>query len=312
MPRRTLSSHFNQRDGATQRESIVRYIINSARPVDRNLFELQEGSGDGSRLFEALADFQNGDGGFGHALEPDLRTPESSALATSVAFQYLVAAGAPSSEPLVSSGIRCFVNSLGDSRDHWQSIPPSTDDHPAAPWWDYQRSLQSTEWGNPSAEILGYFLKYAELVDDESLLARLTERAFLRLSGIDEPEFHELLDYQRLYEQADAEIKTRLLPRLSEFMVTVVEDDPLKWKGYLATPLTFVDSPESSFASLFDQTLLEADLERLLSSIVDGDHWEPTWTWDGNYPAEWKTAKREWSGMLTVRNQRILQNFGVL
>ena len=40
--------------------------------------------------------FQNDDGGFGRALEPDFRLPASSAIATAVGFQYLREAGVAS------------------------------------------------------------------------------------------------------------------------------------------------------------------------------------------------------------------------
>lgn len=299
-------------DELTVREEIVQYISASARPIDRSLFEFLEGQQDASRILEALAAYQNDNGGFGHALEPDLRTPHSSALATSVAFQYLVAVDAPATNELVGTGVRYLVESLDSSAYRWQTIHPSTNDYPSAPWWDYQRSLRSTEWGNPSAEILGYLLRFAELVNDESLLASLRERALVRLSQIDQPDFHELLCYKRLFEQADTATKARLFPKLSALMVKSVEPDPRKWTSYQATPLTFVDWPESPFASLFDWALLEADFERLLGSTVDGDHWEPSWSWNNTFPDEWKMAKREWSGKLTVQNLRVLQSFGVL
>ncbi len=40
-------------------------------------------------VLAALREYQNADKGFGNALEPDLRCKESSALATTVALQYL-------------------------------------------------------------------------------------------------------------------------------------------------------------------------------------------------------------------------------
>jgi hypothetical protein len=54
---------------------------------------------------------ENPDGGFGHALEPDLRTPASSALATSVAFQVLAEVGAPADHPLVLGGLAYLLAS---------------------------------------------------------------------------------------------------------------------------------------------------------------------------------------------------------
>ena len=69
------------------------FVYENARRVDRALFESVFESGDGDALVAALDAYRNADGGFGHALEPDLRTPSSQPLHTETALLMLKQAG---------------------------------------------------------------------------------------------------------------------------------------------------------------------------------------------------------------------------
>ena len=65
------------------------FILNQARPLERALYQLHFEDGTAAAVVDALAAFQNGDGGFGNALEPDIRLPQSSPMVTSEAFAIL-------------------------------------------------------------------------------------------------------------------------------------------------------------------------------------------------------------------------------
>ena len=65
------------------------YITTNARPLDKALFEFEFNNGSPQTVLDILKTYQNDDGGFGNALESDLRMNESSVLATTVALQYV-------------------------------------------------------------------------------------------------------------------------------------------------------------------------------------------------------------------------------
>ena len=69
------------------------FVYANARRVDRAMFETMFESRDGNELVAALLAYRNSDGGFGHALEPDLRTPSSQPLHTETALWTLKRAG---------------------------------------------------------------------------------------------------------------------------------------------------------------------------------------------------------------------------
>nr|HMN27151.1 hypothetical protein [Caldilineaceae bacterium] len=57
-----------------------RYLSQFGRPLDQERFHLFFAGGSAQAVLAELAKFQNEDGGFGHALEPDMRAAASSAL----------------------------------------------------------------------------------------------------------------------------------------------------------------------------------------------------------------------------------------
>ncbi len=288
--------------------SFKSYLQQNARKLDICLYEyLFEGAEPGS-LIEELATYQNEDGGFGHALDADLRLPHSSVLATTIALQYLSHVDTDSSHTLISGAIRYFKDTYDTARNRWLNIPQEADKYPRAPWWNYKSTTKSSEWGNPSAEVLGYLLKYAP--DPKvKLIQVLTERALQRLQEIEHPEPHEIKCFIRLYESADSSLQKILHKLLAKQIKSVVKTNPDEWQGYSPTPLTFVTSPNSPFADLFNESLLLENLQFIQKQIVDGNHWEPTWQWD-QFEDEWAKAKLEWSGKLTVENLLLLKSFG--
>jgi hypothetical protein len=65
------------------------YLFRHGREVDRYLFKYHFENGQRGEVIGAIGSYQNADGGFGQAFEPDLRTQASSAIATQQAFNYL-------------------------------------------------------------------------------------------------------------------------------------------------------------------------------------------------------------------------------
>ena len=68
-------------------------MLNQARLLERRLFAACFLGQPAARVVDALRGYQNDDGGFGHALEPDKRCPASLPIDVETAFQALAAAG---------------------------------------------------------------------------------------------------------------------------------------------------------------------------------------------------------------------------
>jgi len=80
-------------------ERAVHYLRHEARPLEKALYEFHFENGRRTNVLAALVPYQNHDGGFGHALEPDLRAPASSVIATVTALAVLRQIGADEDTP---------------------------------------------------------------------------------------------------------------------------------------------------------------------------------------------------------------------
>ncbi|MGY5853921.1 MAG: hypothetical protein RTU92_10170 [Candidatus Thorarchaeota archaeon] len=62
------------------------FVHNHARTLDSTLMDYHLGHGSKEAVEDELAKYQNTDGGFGNAIEPDFRLRASSPMATSVGW----------------------------------------------------------------------------------------------------------------------------------------------------------------------------------------------------------------------------------
>lgn len=113
-------------------EAAVRFIESSARLLDRHLTALHLADGPVDPVLTTLRAYQNDDGGFGHALEPDIRCPGSQPAATLAALEILAEVGA-STHPMVRHAVD-WAAGIANADGGLPTVLPSADGHPRAPW----------------------------------------------------------------------------------------------------------------------------------------------------------------------------------
>ncbi len=288
------------------------YLLIEARPLEAAIFRHEfEGGSDGDVLTE-LAAFQNGDGGFGCAMEPDFRLPDSSPLATSLALQRLSALP-PSAQrtKMTKAAMGYLIERYDPSREGWAAVPAEIVDHPRAPWWDPdEEEGAARSWPNPTAELTGYLYEFPSAAGDR-LRQALTERALAWLDGLADPiEMHDLLCFLRLAVRLPGPMQAELYRRLDPLVPKAVAVDPTAWAGYCLQPVQVAPSPRSRYYKSL-RPAVEANLDHLIGRQGQDGAWEPTWAW-GRYEEVWQTARREWRGILTLENLRLVYAHGRL
>ena len=288
------------------------FIETTARPLEVARFRHAFDGAPAGVVLQALSDFRNTDGGFGQALEPDLRAPESSVLCTSAAFQILRSLETPPDHDLVSSGIGFLLKHLDREQGGWRIIPETADNSPCAPWWcqeDRKESFESFSL-NPAAEVLGYLYDNQERVPEESL-ALVSQRVLRELNGLEKIEMHDLICCLRLLRTTTLpqEYRIGVRTKLKELIAGTVACDPEQWAGYSLRPLQVVDDPQSPFMEGLEDAVA-ANLDYEIASQNDDGSWTPTWSWDDTFPEAWAKAEKEWSGIITVANLLTLERFG--
>lgn len=290
------------------------FIKKHARPLEQRLYEYEFEGGSAEAVLDALRAYQNPDGGFGNAIEPDFRLPASSPMATSVGLQYALAVGAPADHPLVQGAVQYLVNTYQPDGDYWPALPLEVNDHPHAFWWgrDSVAAPPESAWANPSAELVGYLHLGRNSVPPE-VLDRATVRARKNLEsgealGGEQLSFYQLLTWERA------------LPFLPESLADDARDEilaayrsliPLTPEKLAELKVYMIAQSPNALAAMALPDIVEQMLENEIGNQAEDGAWWPGWHW-GQYEDVWEVAKKEWAGRITLDCLHTLKNFGKL
>jgi hypothetical protein len=274
-----------------------RYLQLHARLIDRLRFEALFAGGSRERALTALAGYQNPDGGFGHALEPDLRGSGSQPQQVEVAFRLLDELGGFSSPMVAAACDHLLTITTADGGVPF--VLPTVRDTPRAPWWDTADDPPASL--NPTAPIAALLHKHGVT---HPWLGPATDFCWARIAELDKTEQYEaravltFLEHVPDRERADAEF-ARLKPAILD-TVSLEPDAP----GHVHYPLDF--APEPLRLPLFEQEVLDRHLDVMLrDQAEDGG-------WGANWPMWTPLVEHEWGGFITVGNLRTLQAYGRL
>jgi hypothetical protein len=289
------------------------FLVAQARPLEGALFaHWFEGAPAAVPLAE-LAAFQNEDGGFGRALEPDLRTPSSSALATAQGLRLLAELGCAAGHPLVAPALRYLLATC--EKGIWRIAPSDTNSHPHAPWWHDEEGSLARAFGqfavNPRADLVGLLHHFGAGVP-APWLAEITEGA---VAAVETGELRGdgYLCALRLAETASLSpsFRARLVPRLRRQVLEVVARDPGQWASYCTPPLWAAPEPGGLVADLLAEPV-QQHLDHMIDTQSPEGCWSPFWNWGAFYPGVWEQARREWCGHLTLNALVSLRAYGRL
>lgn len=298
------------------------FIYDRGRSLERLLFEYDFERAPAWPVFDSLADFQNADGGFGNGLEPDVATPASSALATSVGLRLLAGIGAPASHPMVRAAVEYLRATIDPATRVWPIVPAAAADAPHAPWWQ-REGLESRFNGfrlNPKADIvaslhaLGGAAPLPWLDELTADVVATVKESLADGHGSGQArslEMHDLIGAVRLLDApgigqaAAAELRTLLAPVAVADVRAAGEG-----AGYGLTALAVAPGPDSELAlDLASEVRSQFD-ELIHEQSADGAWW-PVWSWgDGTPGSAGEQAKVAWAGVMTLEALRNLQAFG--
>ena len=274
------------------------FVHANARLVDRHrLATLLHGAPAGPVL-EALRQYRNADGGFGHALEPDVRCPESQPAAVLHGLEILAGVDALD-DPMVTDAAH-WLAEVAEPDGGVTSVLPSAVGHPRAPWME------------PAGG--SGFLTYAiaarlwQAGIDHPWLKGATDWCWRELENADEVDGYtikfalDFLDAVPDPRRAAAAVD-RLRPHLGA-------DGTVRVEGGTAderiTPVDLSERPGAPSRALFTAEQIERDLDRLESEQQDDGGWDFDFL-------HWSPGQAvEWRGAITLHSLHTLQANGRL
>lgn len=289
------------------------FIYRNARPLEIARWKYLFEGGSRNDVLTALAAYQNADGGFGHALEPDCWNPHSSPVQTWVATEILKELRwEDQSHPIVQGILRYLAS--GDAFDGhtWLRTIPSNNHYPHAPWWD-DEPIPETSY-NPTASLIGFILKFAAPGSALfSLACKLAQEAYRYLKEQFPLEsMHTASCFLELYESMKESPVASLLA-LDEFEALlhrqiryVVTDDSSKWGvDYVCKPSLLIHSKVSAFY-WENKDVCEEECKFILNTQEPDGSWKITWSWEA-YPEQWSISKNWWKSDVIIKNVRFVK-----
>lgn len=229
------------------RESILHF---QSRLLERQLYlTLFEGQ-DRNPFLKALLSYQNSDGGFGNGLEPDLCTPESSAIALETALYYFDCIGFIPRETAAD-----IISWLENKLTKNGTLPHPTEQmtaYPHQPWWKNKDD-------NRILAIMGLLLKLNVPVPEE-----IHKRVLSFAENFPLPESLEEYDYPiflyALYSE-DYPPREKILNRLRELLPELC-----KKKASSFIPFTRY---WKFFQTQIDEDSLKEEYQRLVKQLAE-------------------------------------------
>ncbi|MDU4145255.1 hypothetical protein, partial [Clostridium sp.] len=234
-----------------------KFILKNSRPLDMARWNYLFENGSKEEVISALKAYQNDDGGFANALEPDCWNINSTPLQTWVATQIIKEINLDDKKHPIIKGILDYLSSKDEFDGHrWHGLNTvvTNDNYPHAPWWSYRQKQESTY--NPTASLIGFILKYAEKdTDIYKSACELSKEAYdyfkdnFPLESMHESAcFVELYDYIKecsILNLLDMKEFKRLLQKQIKQVITY---DTKIWNtDYICKPSLFINSKSSDF-----------------------------------------------------------------
>jgi hypothetical protein len=270
------------------------FIWSNARLLERRLFAYHFRGGPRDAVLAALRAYQNEDGGFGQALEPDIRCPDSQPVPVQHALEILDAVG-PDDEMLQRA---CdFLTSITTDEGGVPFVLPTARNYPHAPWWHADDDPPASL--NPTAAIAGLLHK---LGFDHPWLRGATAYCWEHIAGQNPTEMHEMgVMIAFLRYVPDRQRAERELERLGEYLRTSGLVADLASTEYVRKPLDWAPTPDHPLRALFDEATIQANLDILLTQQQDDGGWTISW------PPLSPGCELEWRGWVTLATLQTLR-----
>jgi|SRR5215210_3046125 len=267
-------------------EAAERFVLANARLLDRHRLAVLLHAAPAEPVLAALRAYRNPDGGFGHALEPDVRTPGSEPAATLRALEVLAEIDA-TADSMVDDAA-AWVASIAGADGGVPFVLPSAAEHPLAPF------IQPSGGGSHLTFALAGALSGAG--SREPWLGRATEWCWAKLERPDQLGAYWVKFSLDFLDNVPDE--ARVGAALESLRAQLREDGSIPVAGGTEherlTPLMLSERPGGRSRALFSDALIEADLDR----IEQGQQEDGGWTFDH---LAWSPGQSvEWRGIVTL------------
>lgn len=275
------------------------FIWKNARLLERQQYLYHFKDGAEQNVISALIAYQNSDGGFGNALEPDIRCPDSQPVPVQHALEIL---DRVSFDLEIVQSICDYLMTITTSEGGVPWLLPSAHQYPRAPWWSSDEPAPASL--NPTAAIAGLLHKNKV---EHPWLESATNYCWAMIDKLQPSEMHEAgVALTFLYHVPERERAERALARLFREILAAGLVADAHDTGYSRKPLDWAPTPNHPFRAYFRDEEIKAHLDAIVAEQDEDGGWHISW------PPLSPGCNLEWRGWVTLEKLRLLQANGVL
>ncbi len=291
------------------------FVYRNARPLDLARFQYHFENGAKENVLNALKYYQNEDGGFAYAIEPDNWNERSTPVGTWAAIRILKETVMNDPEHPLIQGILDYLRSEDSFMDgKWLNTVPSNNLYPHAVWWHC--GCKGDPDDNPTVSLAGFILR-SERKDSGlySLAELIAKEAYLSLLNDPPKDQHTLSCYADLLSDCEEtegfelfDLKT-FREALAKQISNAICQDPSGWTSeYVCTP-SFFYRKNKAVSKLLDPELCVKEAKLIKESQLPDGSFPVTWVWHNDY-REYEIAANWWKSDLIIRNLLFLEEYG--
>jgi len=293
------------------------FICRNARPLELARWQYHFEGASKKIVLHALSYYQNADGGFGHALEPDAWNPNSSPIQTLAATEILHEIGFDDHSHSIVEGILRYLGSGADfDGKFWYTAVRSNNDYPHAPWWHAESDSICHSDYNPTACLTGFILRFAQKESAlHALGRRVASEVFTSYMGqglLKDPNSSACL--VRLAQYCEEARETNFFDlsavkeKLGRQVKHCITHDTASWEtNYICKPSSFFRSRDGLFYP-DNRDIAEYECEFIEKTQLDDGSWPIPWRWQ-DYPEQWAVSKNWWKSNGAILNLLYLKGF---
>ncbi len=269
-------------------ERATGFMWRNARLLERALFALLFERGPAQAVVSALRAYRNPDGGFGHALEPDVRAPDSMPVHTEFALRALNSASVL--DPDIAFGACEFLAAVAEPDGRVPIVLPAVLEYPHASHW--AEPIFTGDSINPTGALVGLLHEQAV---QHPWLKKATECCWRR---VEQPiaDAHDIVSALTFLEYAPDRGRAE---KTAERIVGAAGGASFYHAepgatSYGLTPLHLCPMPDAIGRKALAEELVEAHLDQLAAQQQD----------DGGWPISFEppspASAFEWRGRWTL------------
>jgi hypothetical protein len=290
--------------GPSRLDAAETFVWLSGRLLERLRFAFLFRGGPRERVLAALRPYQNADGGFGEALEPDFRGPVSQPTTAEQALRLLDEI-ALFDDPIVHR-ICDYLATISMPDGGVPTMLAHVPRYPHAPWWEPGKGEPRASL-LPTAGIAGLLHKHRV---DHPWLAPATEFCWAAIDDLTDAPASLGLPYvirfalvflDHVPDRRRAERAVAALGRQA-LRIKAVALDP-QTSGEVHFVLDYAPEPQTLARRWFDDNLIEKHLDALVDAQQDDGGWSINW------PAWSPITGLEWRAWQTIQRLKTLRAY---